>query len=129
MAAKVYHATGKRKSAIARVYLTSGDGQITVNEREFNNYFAVFFQSVVKQPLALLKAENKYNITANICGGGPSAQAQAFRHGIARALCIVSDTNRPTLKKAHLLTRDSRVVERKKYGHKKARKSFQFSKR
>lgn len=129
MAAKVYHAIGKRKSAIARVYLTSGDGQITVNEKDCGKYFPAFFQSVVKQPLTLLKADAKYNIRANILGGGPSAQAQALRHGIARALCIVSDSNRPHLKKAHLLTRDARVVERKKYGHKKARRSFQFSKR
>jgi small subunit ribosomal protein S9 len=129
MAAKVYHATGKRKSAIARVYLTNGEGKITVNEKEFGQYFPTFYQTVVKQPLTLLKADSKYDIRARIIGGGPSAQAQAFRHGISRALCLVSDGNRPTLKKGHFLTRDSRVVERKKYGHKKARKSFQFSKR
>ncbi len=127
---QVFHAVGKRKSAVARVYLKTGTGtEWTVNEKPLKNYFADLYQDMASHPFKVLNLEGKYNFVANIQGGGPSAQAQACAHGLAKALTLVSDEFRPPLKKAHLLTRDSRVVERKKYGHKKARKSFQFSKR
>jgi small subunit ribosomal protein S9 len=126
---QVFHAVGKRKTSIARVYLRSGEGKLTVNERAFEQYFPSFFQPTVKKPLDLLGVTEKYDVVASICGGGISSQAAACKHAIAKALTLISDANRAPLKKAHMLTRDSRVVERKKYGHKKARKSFQFSKR
>lgn len=126
---QVFHAVGKRKSAVARVYLKKGNGQITVNDRELNRYFSSFYCPVVQRPLDLLGLSSAYDVTVNVFGGGVSAQAAACLNGIAKALTLVSATNRSSLKKAGLLTRDSRVVERKKYGHKKARKSFQFSKR
>ncbi|MBN8555774.1 MAG: 30S ribosomal protein S9 [Deltaproteobacteria bacterium] len=127
--AQVYHAIGKRKSAVARVYVNNGSGAISVNEKSYKDYFADHYQAVVRKPLEILKADSKYDISVSVKGGGVSAQASAVMHGIAKCLTLISDSNRPTLKKAHMLTRDSRVVERKKYGHKKARKSFQFSKR
>jgi small subunit ribosomal protein S9 len=127
--AQVYHAVGKRKLAVARVYMTNGTGEISVNERSFKEYFPEHFQPMVQKPLELLKVPAKYDISVTVQGGGVSAQASACMHGIAKALTLIADNNRPPLKKAHMLTRDSRVVERKKYGHKKARKSFQFSKR
>ncbi len=126
---QVFHAVGKRKNSIARIYMRSGDGQVTVNDRTFDSYFPADFHGVVKKPLEIINVATKYNVTVNVSGGGISSQAQACRHGIAKVLTLISDSNRPPLKKAGLLTRDSRVVERKKYGHKKARKSFQFSKR
>lgn len=126
---KVYHAIGKRKSAIARIYVKSGQGQITINERAINEYFPSHFQPVAIEALKILDLDSKYDVSASIIGGGTSSQAEACRHGIARALLLVNPAYRASLKKAHLLTRDSRVVERKKYGHKKARRSFQFSKR
>ena len=127
--AQVYHAVGKRKTAIARVYMKSGEGKIQVNSKDYSGFFAEYFQTVVRKPLEILNVSGKYDIQVAVVGGGPSAQAQACAHGISKALTLVNDTNRASLKKAKLLTRDSRVVERKKYGHKKARKSFQFSKR
>jgi small subunit ribosomal protein S9 len=126
---QVYHAVGKRKTSIARVYLRNGEGKVTINERTFESYFPSHYHPVVKKPLEVLGAGAKYDVIASICGGGISSQASACMHAIAKALTLVSDSNRSPLKKAHMLTRDSRVVERKKYGHKKARKSFQFSKR
>ncbi len=126
---QVYHAVGKRKTSVARVFLQSGQGTIVVNDRPFNDYFPEHFRPVVRKPLELLGLNEKYDVKVNTFGGGVSAQATACQHGISRALCLISDAYRPPLKKAMLLTRDSRVVERKKYGHKKARKSFQFSKR
>ena len=126
---QVYHAVGKRKTSIARVYLRNGEGKLTVNERPFDGYFPAYFQPTVVKPLEVLGLVAKYDVVASVCGGGISSQAAACMHAIAKALTLISDTNRPPLKKAHMLTRDSRVVERKKYGHKKARKSFQFSKR
>lgn len=126
---QVYHAVGKRKTSIARVYLRSGEGKVTVNEKTFEGFFPSHFHPIVKKPLEILGLAGKYDITASVCGGGVSAQASACMHAIAKALILVADTNRAPLKKARMLTRDSRVVERKKYGHKKARKSFQFSKR
>lgn len=126
---QVYHAVGKRKTSIARVYLRSGEGKVSVNEKPFETYFASFFQPTVRKPLEILGLAGKYDVSASVCGGGISSQASACMHAIAKALTLISDANRPPLKKARMLTRDSRVVERKKYGHKKARKSFQFSKR
>jgi small subunit ribosomal protein S9 len=128
-AGQVYHATGKRKSSIARVYLRSGNGQITINERPFEEYFQKLYQPLIRKPMKLLEVDGKYDVRINVQGGGFSSQADACMYGVAKALTLVSTKNRPPLKKAELLTRDSRVVERKKYGHKKARRSFQFSKR
>jgi len=127
--AQVYHAVGKRKSAVARIYLQSGEGRILINERDFDHYFPLHYRAVVKRPLELLKLAEKYSVKVNVAGGGVSAQADACMYGIAKALTLISDAYRSSLKKARMLTRDSRVVERKKYGHKKARKSFQYSKR
>lgn len=122
--------TGRRKTAIARVYMQPGKGTITVNERELTDYFkSEIHQILVKQPLALLKLDNQYDITANVEGGGIKGQAEAIRLGITRALVEVDGENKPALKKEGLTTRDSRMVERKKYGKRKARKRFQFSKR
>ncbi len=122
--------TGRRKTAIARVYIQPGKGTITINERELTDYFkSEIHQILVKQPLALLKLDNQYDINANVEGGGIKGQAEAIRLGITRALVEVDETHKPTLKKEGLTTRDSRMVERKKYGKRKARKRFQFSKR
>jgi len=128
-AAQVYHAIGKRKTAIARVYLKAGKGEITVNARASSEYFAELFRHSLQKPFKTLDSEGKYDVSINVSGGGPSAQSEACMYGIAKALTLVAAKNRPPLKKAMLLTRDARIVERKKYGHKKARKSFQFSKR
>jgi small subunit ribosomal protein S9 len=128
-AAKVYHAVGKRKSAIARVYMKPGSGNIHVNEKTAQDYFPAYFQPMIAKALKILNLEDKYDAQVSVIGGGTSAQAAACMYGVAKALCLVSEEYRPPLKKAMLLTRDSRVVERKKYGHKKARRSFQFSKR
>jgi len=127
--AKVYHAVGKRKSSIARIYIKSGSGQIQVNDREFDTYFQEAYRPLVKRALDILDVSARYDIRLSVMGGGPASQASACMYGIAKALVLANDSFRPTLKKAALLTRDSRVVERKKYGHKKARRSFQFSKR
>ncbi|MCD8201254.1 MAG: 30S ribosomal protein S9 [Clostridia bacterium] len=126
-----YWGTGRRKKAVARVRLIpGGSGQITVNGREFTNYFPQgTLQFVVKQPLALLELENSFDIYVNVYGGGFTGQANAIRLGIARALLEANDQYRPALKKAGYLTRDPRVKERKKYGLKKARRAPQFSKR
>ncbi len=122
--------TGRRKTAIARIYLQPGNGTITVNNRELNDYFkSEIHQTTVKQPFALLKLDNQYDVSANVEGGGIKGQAEAIRLGITRALVQVDAENKPTLKKEGLTTRDSRMVERKKYGKRKARKRFQFSKR
>jgi small subunit ribosomal protein S9 len=126
---QVYHAVGKRKTSIARVYLRNGEGRLTINDRPFEGYFPAYFRPTVVKPLEKLNVAAKYDVSVNVEGGGISSQAQACRHGISKALILVSDGNRLPLKKAGFLTRDSRVVERKKYGHKKARKSFQYSKR
>jgi small subunit ribosomal protein S9 len=127
--AQVYHAIGKRKNAIARIYLTKGDGKFIVNQKDFDAYFPKTFQQQVHRPFKVLETGDAYDIKMNVDGGGTSAQAQACMYGIAKAFVLISEKNRMPLKKAGLMTRDSRIVERKKYGHKKARKSFQFSKR
>lgn len=130
MAAKVYHAVGKRKTAVARVYMEAGEGTITVNERGFEEYFTrPTSRMVVMQPLELTSQAGKWNIRVNVFGSGPAAQAAAVKHGISKALLDVDAAMRGTLKKAGFLTRDSRQVERKKYGMSGARKRYQYSKR
>ena len=124
------YATGKRKNSIARVWLKSGEGRITINGKSLDKYFArPVLQMVVNQPLDVIESENQYDIKAAVKGGGLSGQAGALRHGISKALCLYDIGFRPALKKIGFLTRDSRVVERKKYGLAKARRSYQFSKR
>jgi ribosomal protein S9/S16 len=126
----VIHTIGRRKTAVARIYLKTGNGTITVNKRELNNYFTTpTLQYKVKQALALVGAEDAYDVKVNVYGGGITGQAEATRLAIARALCQLDAENRATLKPEGLLTRDPRMVERKKFGQKKARKRFQFSKR
>lgn len=130
MPAKTFHAVGKRKTAIARVYMTSGEGTIRINERTFEEYFGrATSRMVVMQPLQLTGNVGKWDISVNVKGSGPAAQADATRHGISKVLLAVDGEYRPALKKAGFLTRDSREVERKKYGQSGARKRFQFSKR
>ena len=126
----VIHTIGRRKTAVARIYLKAGNGTITVNKRELNIYFTPpTLQYKVKQALALVGAEDAYDVKVNVYGGGITGQAEATRLAIARALCQLDAENRATLKPEGLLTRDPRMVERKKFGQKKARKRFQFSKR
>lgn len=131
MAATVINATGRRKSAVARAYMSVGTGKITINDRELTNYFpSGILQYVVKQPLVLTGNDGKYDIKVNLDGGGITGQAGALSLAIARALCEVDkEAFRPILKTNGLLTRDSREVERKKPGQPGARKRFQFSKR
>jgi len=122
--------TGRRKTAIARVRLASGHGKITINGRAFDNYFVLETQRAqAAQPLAVTGTAEKFDIRVNVAGGGPNGQADAVRHGIARALISADVTLRPVLKAEGLLTRDSRMRERKKYGQPGARKRFQYSKR
>ena len=124
------YATGKRKNSIARVWLKRGSGEIKINGKPLDKYFSrPVLQMIVNQPLEVIKADNSYEIMASVKGGGLSGQAGAIRHGISRALLLFDEELRPQLKKAGFLTRDSRKVERKKPGLKKARKSSQFSKR
>ncbi len=124
------YATGKRKNAIARVWLKPGKGMITVNTKDFKSYFArPVLQMMLQQPLNLANRASQYDIRVTVLGGGLSGQAGAVRHGISKALTYYEPDLRGVLKKQGFLTRDSRVVERKKYGRVKARKSFQFSKR
>lgn len=125
-----YYATGKRKTAIARVWLQTGSGNINVNKLAFADYFGgAIDQKIAAKPFVLTDTIDKYDVIATLKGGGKAAQAEALRHGIAKALLDVDVVNRQPLKKAGLLTRDARVKERKKYGKKSARASFQFSKR
>ena len=122
------YATGKRKNAVARVWVKPGSGKITVNGREFRTYFArPVLQMILQQPIAAVARDGQFDITVH--GGGLSGQAGAVRHGLSKALTYFEPGLRPVLKKGGFLTRDSRVVERKKYGKAKARRSFQFSKR
>ena len=124
------NAIGRRKSAVARVYLTEGTGKIVINKVELEKYFpSAIMQYVVKQPLQLLELEGKYDIKVNLDGGGFTGQSQALRLAIARALVKINAEDKKALKDAGFLTRDSRVVERKKPGQPKARRHFQFSKR
>ena len=124
------YATGKRKNAVARVWLKPGAGKIVVNAKDFVQYFArPVLQMLLKQPLQAANRADQFDIMATVTGGGLSGQAGAVRHGISKALTYFEPELRPVLKKGGFLTRDSRVVERKKYGRMKARRSFQFSKR
>ncbi len=124
------YATGRRKNSIARVWLKKGKGDIKINGKSLENYFSrPVLQMIVNQPLNVINAEEGFEILATVKGGGLSGQAGAIRHGISKALSIYDNTNRPSLKKVGFLTRDPRVVERKKAGLAKARRSYQFSKR
>ena len=124
------YATGKRKDAIARVWVKPGSGKITVNNKDFNAYFArPVLQMVLKQPIIAANRDGQYDVDVKVIGGGLSGQAGAVRHGISIALTHYEPELRTVLKKGGFLTRDSRTVERKKYGRRKARRSFQFSKR
>jgi small subunit ribosomal protein S9 len=124
------YATGKRKDAVARVWLKRGSGKITVNDKDFTKYFArPVLQMLLRQPLEKAQRASQYDIMVNVMGGGLSGQAGAVRHGISKALTYFEPDLRGVLKKEGFLTRDSRTVERKKYGRVKARRSFQFSKR
>ena len=127
---EITNSLGRRKNAVARVYLQKGKGNITVNNRAFDNYFTTpTLRYKVEQPLALTDNEKSFDIKVNVKGGGITGQAEAVRLAIARAMCELDAENRLILKPEGLLTRDPRMVERKKFGQKKARKKFQFSKR
>ncbi|PQJ11885.1 30S ribosomal protein S9 [Flavipsychrobacter stenotrophus] len=128
---KQKNAVGRRKEAVARVYLSKGTGTITVNNKDYKNYFPIMYlQNQVELPLKTIEgAMEAFDILVNVQGGGPKGQAEAIKMGISRVLCEVNPEYRPLLKKLSLLTRDSRSVERKKFGKAKARRSFQFSKR
>ncbi|WP_282095477.1 30S ribosomal protein S9 [Epibacterium ulvae] len=124
------YATGKRKDAVARVWIKPGSGKITVNGKEMNAYFArPVLQLIVRQPFGVAGVEGEFDVVATVKGGGLSGQAGAVKHGISKALQLYEPSLRGALKAAGFLTRDSRVVERKKFGRRKARRSFQFSKR
>lgn len=130
MEENVFYATGKRKTAIARVRMFNGEGKFEINKRTLDEYFErETSKMIIKQPLVLTDTTGKYDIRVNVKGGGTNSQAGAIKHGIAKALLEVSADYRGILKKAGFLTRDSRVKERKKYGQRKARAKFQFSKR
>ena len=129
-AAQKFYGTGRRKSSVARVYLTPGKGNITINKRDIDEYFGLeTLKVIVRQPLTATETTEKYDVKVNVKGGGYTGQAGAIRHGIARALLKVDEDFRPVLKKAGYLTRDPRMKERKKYGLKAARRAPQFSKR
>ena len=124
------YATGKRKNAVARVWIKPGPGKFSINGREAEKYFArPVLRMIINQPFALTDRQGQYDVTCTVSGGGLSGQAGALRHGISKALTYFEPDLRGVLKKGGFMTRDSRVVERKKYGRKKARRSFQFSKR
>lgn len=130
MTENVFNGTGRRKRSVARVYLTSGKGSIVVNGKPYDEYLCrAPLATVVRQPLELLNSVDAYDVTVNVVGGGLSGQAGAIRLGISRALAKINEDFRAPLKEAGFLTRDSRIVERKKYGQPGARKRFQFSKR
>ena len=127
---EMIHAIGRRKAAVARVYLTEGTGKLTINKRELKDYFpSELVQFVVKQPLNLLDVAEKYDIKVNLYGGGFTGQSQALRLAIARALVKINEEDKKALRAEGFITRDSRIVERKKPGRPKARRRFQFSKR
>jgi len=130
MAEQRFYATGKRKTSIARVYMKPGSGEIIVNKRSLDEFFGrETSKMMVHQPLELTDNVGKFDIYVNVCGGGASGQAGAIKHGITKALLGVDPELRAVLKKAGFITRDSRIKERKKYGRRGARRSFQFSKR
>ncbi|MBF0422946.1 MAG: 30S ribosomal protein S9 [Magnetococcales bacterium] len=124
------YATGKRKEAVARVWIMPGSGRVTINKKPIEQYFGrPVLQMVVKQPFQITQTVDRFDVVVTTVGGGNSGQAGAIKHGISRALTLYDTAYRPALKKAGFITRDSRVVERKKYGKHKARKSTQYSKR
>jgi small subunit ribosomal protein S9 len=130
MAKVQYYGTGRRKKAIARVRLVPGEGKVTINKRDIDNFFGLdTLKVIVNQPLVLTETKDKFDVIVNVHGGGLTGQAGAIRHGISRALLKADESLRPELKKAGFLTRDPRMKERKKYGLKKARRAPQFSKR
>ena len=127
---KQRNSVGRRKEAVTRVFLSKGEGKITVNDKDYKQYFSlVYLQNQVERPLKTIDALTKYDVKINATGGGYKGQAEAAMLGIARVLVDINPDSRPALKAAGLLKRDPRSVERKKFGHKKARRSFQFSKR
>ena len=127
---EVIHKIGRRKTAVARVYISKGKGNITVNDKDFKSYFTTgTLQYKVNQPLTLTENLGNFDIKVNVYGGGVTGQAEAVRLALSRAMCELNEENRIILKPEGLLTRDPRMVERKKFGQKKARKKFQFSKR
>jgi small subunit ribosomal protein S9 len=127
---EVIHKIGRRKTAVARVYVSKGKGNITVNKKDVTTYFpTATLQYKINQPLAMTNNEGNFDIKVNVFGGGVTGQAEAVRLAISRAMCELDEDNRSVLKPEGLLTRDPRMVERKKFGQKKARKKFQFSKR
>lgn len=127
---KQKNAVGRRKEAVTRVFISKGEGKITINDKDYKQYFTLFYlQNQVEAPLKTAEVLDKFNIVINASGGGIKGQAEAAKLGIARALLEVNPEFRPVLKAAGYLTRDPRSVERKKFGHKKARRSYQFSKR
>ena len=127
---EVINTIGRRKTSVARIYMQPGKGKISINNKDMQEYFPVdIMQIIVKQPLTVVDVDGKYDIKVNVDGGGVKGQAEAVRLAIARALCKIDEEFRPPVKKEGFLTRDARMVERKKYGRRKARKKFQFSKR
>ena len=127
---EVIHKIGRRKKSVARVYLSKGKGTYSINGKSLKEYFPTdILQYKVNQPFAITESSSSYDVKVNVYGGGVNGQAESIRLAIYRALCEISEDNRPILKKEGLLTRDPRMVERKKFGQKKARKKFQFSKR
>ena len=130
MSAARYYGTGRRKSSVARVYLMPGNGKITINKRDIDEYFGLeTLKLIIRQPLELTSTTTKFDVLVNVKGGGTTGQAGAIRHGISRALIQADNDLRPSLKKAGFLTRDPRMKERKKYSLKAARRAPQFSKR
>jgi small subunit ribosomal protein S9 len=126
----ITHTIGRRKTAVARVYVQPGNGAITINNRDFANYFTTLpLQILIKQAFAVSNTVDQYDVKVNVNGGGYNGQAEAIRMAVARALCKINPEHRPALKAKGLLTRDPRMVERKKFGQRKARRRFQFSKR
>lgn len=127
---EVISAIGRRKTSVARIYMSSGSGEITVNDKSVNDYFpAGILQTIVRQPLEVVEQTGNFDFKVNVDGGGPAGQAEAIRLAISRALVELDEENKSPLKKEGFLTRDPRMVERKKYGRRKARRRFQFSKR
>lgn len=127
---EVVSSIGRRKTSVARIYLNAGKGEIVVNGRAFNDYFPTeVLQTIVKQPLTTVEVDGEYDLNVNVDGGGIKGQAEAIRLAVSRALCEINEEYRSPLKSEGFLTRDPRMVERKKYGRRKARRRFQFSKR
>ena len=127
---EITHTIGRRKTAVARVYVQPGNGTITVNKKDYKQYFPTLpLQNLIQQAFDLSKTKDQYDVAVNVFGGGYNGQAEAIRMALARALCKINAEYRPALKAGGLLTRDPRMVERKKFGQRKARRRFQFSKR